>query len=69
MRLLFAKRQKQCPQYESSEVRRSVRRGFFERVLYRVLCLWPYRCNRCDLRFLGFHRQYAPIRISASRHR
>jgi hypothetical protein len=65
MRLLFAKKVKECPQCESSRVRRSCRRGFLERFLYRILFVWPYRCDACDVRFLGFRRQYAPVRIAA----
>jgi hypothetical protein len=65
MRLLFAKKVKECPQCESSRVRRSCRRGFLERFLYRILFVWPYRCDACDVRFLGFRRQYAPVRVAA----
>jgi hypothetical protein len=66
MRLLFAKNMKECPQCESSRVRRSYRRGFLERFLYRILFVWPYRCDACDVRFLGFHRQYAPVGMAVS---
>jgi hypothetical protein len=59
MPLLFAKKIKKCPRCESHLVRRSARRGFVERFLYPLLFLWPYRCDECDVRFLGFRRQYA----------
>jgi hypothetical protein len=39
-----------CPRCESEETRRSARRGI-ERVLSWV-GLWPFRCERCDARFL-----------------
>jgi hypothetical protein len=69
MRLLFAKRVKQCPQCASSRVRRSYRRGFLERVVFRILFVWPYRCDACDVRFLGFYRRYARVRMSVSERR
>jgi hypothetical protein len=69
MRLLLAKKMKECPQCDSSRVRRSYRRGFLERFLYRILFLWPYRCDARDVRFLGFRRQYAPARLTASQGR
>src|SRR5271170_7024187 len=61
MQLLFAKKMRECPQCDSSLVRRSARRGLLERVFYPILFVWPYRCDDCDVRFLGFHRRYAPI--------
>lgn len=66
MRLLFAKKVKQCPKCESSRLRRSYRKGFLERVLFRILFIWPYRCDACDTRFLGFCRRYARVRMGAS---
>ncbi len=66
MRLVFAKKTNECPQCASSRVRRSYRRGFVERFVYPVLFVWPYRCENCDLRFLGFQRQYASARVVAS---
>lgn len=69
MRLLFAKKMNECPQRASSRVRRSYRRGFSERGVFRLLFLWPYRCDACDVRFLGFRRQYARIRMTAPEHR
>jgi hypothetical protein len=34
--------------------------------VYPLLLVWPYRCEDCDVRFLGFHRQYAPVRVPAA---
>jgi hypothetical protein len=69
MQLLFAKKMNECPQCDSALVRRSTRKGFLEHFLYPLLYVWPYRCNDCDVRFLGFHRQYAPARAAASANR
>jgi hypothetical protein len=66
MQLLFAKRINECPECEGRLVRRSTRRGFVERFLYPLFLVWPYRCDDCDVRFLGFHRRYAPIRVAVS---
>jgi hypothetical protein len=33
--------------------------GFVERFLYLLLFVWPYRCDDCDVRFLGFQCRYA----------
>jgi hypothetical protein len=63
MRLSFAEKMNQCPQCDSSRVRRSHRRGFLERVLFRILFVWPYRCDACDVRFLGFYRQCVRARM------
>jgi hypothetical protein len=65
MRLLFAKKMNECPQCEGCKVRRSTRRGLIEQFLYPLFFVWPYRCDHCDVRFLGFHRQYVPARVSA----
>jgi len=59
MKLWFAKRMKECPQCQSSIVRRAPRRGFHEQVVHRLAFVWPYECLRCKLRFLGFHRSYS----------
>jgi hypothetical protein len=64
MRLLFAKRMNECPKCDGSVVRRSTRKGLIERFLYPLLFVWPYRCDDCHVRFIGFHRQYAPVRVS-----
>jgi DNA-directed RNA polymerase subunit RPC12/RpoP len=66
MKLLFAKKMSECPQCDSRVVRRSTRRGLVERFVYPLLLVWPYRCEDCDVRFLGFHRQYAPVRVPAA---
>jgi DNA-directed RNA polymerase subunit RPC12/RpoP len=65
MKLMFAKRINECPRCESTVVRRSMRKGFVEHFLYPLFFVWPYRCDDCDMRFLGFHRQYVPARVSA----
>jgi hypothetical protein len=57
MELCFAKTLYSCPNCESSMIRRSMRRGFVERVFLRLTLVWPYRCDDCDLRFWGFQRQ------------
>src|SRR5271167_5139906 len=58
MHLTFAKRICECPVCESSSVRRSMRKGFVERVWFRFAFVWPYRCDDCDSRFWGFRRFY-----------
>src|SRR5271168_232468 len=58
MHLTFAKRVCECPVCESSSVRRSARKGFVERTWFRMVFVWPYRCDDCDSRFWGFHRSY-----------
>jgi|ERR1700733_1321949 len=40
-----------CPSCGSQAVRRSLRHGFVENILYRLLAIRPYRCMACDLRF------------------
>jgi len=69
MQLLFAKKMNECPRCDGSVVRRSTRRGLIEQFLYPLFFVWPYRCDDCDIRFLGFQRQYAPARVSASTRR
>lgn len=59
MKLWFAKRMKECPRCESRVVRRTPRRGFSERVVHRLVFVWPYECLDCSIRFLGFHSRYA----------
>jgi len=66
MQLLFAKRMNECPHCESSFVRRSTRKGFVERVFFPFFFVWPYRCDECDVRFLGFHRQYVRVQTAPS---
>lgn len=69
MRFLFARKMNQCPQCDSPRVRRSYRRGFVERVLFRVLFVWPYRCDGCDVRYLGFDRHHERDRKSVAERR
>jgi transposase-like protein len=67
MHLTFAKRVFECPVCESSSVRRSMRKGFVERIWFRLAFVWPYRCNDCDSRFWGFQRFYQamPVHLPA----
>jgi DNA-directed RNA polymerase subunit RPC12/RpoP len=65
MQLLFAKKRNECPHCDACEVRRSTRKGFVERFVYPLFFVWPYRCDHCDVRFLGFHRHHAPVRVAA----
>jgi hypothetical protein len=59
MKLWFAKRMKECPRCESQVVRRAPRRGFSERIVHRLVFVWPYECLDCRVRFLGFHSRYS----------
>jgi hypothetical protein len=59
MKLWFAKRMNECPRCQSRIVRRTPRRGFSERVVHRLVFVWPYQCLDCSVRFLGFHPRYA----------
>ena len=43
-----------CPHCQSVNVRRSRRKGFFERFLLPLLLVRPYRCQKCDLRHYNF---------------
>jgi hypothetical protein len=58
MKLTFAKKIQECPVCTSTAVRRSTRRGFVERIWFRLAFVWPYRCDNCDSRFWGFQRSY-----------
>ncbi len=42
-----------CPYCSSVEVRRSGRRGLYERLILRMLFLCPYRCEKCGRRYYG----------------
>jgi hypothetical protein len=64
MHLTFAKRVSECPVCESGAVRRSARKGFVERIWFRLAFVWPYRCDDCDCRFWGFQRTYQPLDAS-----
>jgi hypothetical protein len=46
----------QCPACASDSVRRSARRGLWERLL-SVIAIYPYRCNECNRRFVARGRQ------------
>lgn len=43
-----------CPFCESTRVRRSERRGVFERLVLRLLLLRPFRCETCTRRHYNF---------------
>jgi len=58
MQLTFAKKIHECPICASTSVRRSTRRGFVERIWFRLALVWPYRCDECDSRFWGFRRAH-----------
>lgn len=62
MHLIFAKTISECPVCESSSVRRFKRKGFVERICFRLAFVWPYRCKDCDSRFWCFRRSYHALR-------
>ncbi len=66
MQLTFAKRISECPDCGGNSVRRSMRKGFVERVWFRLALVWPYRCDDCDSRFWGFRRSCESARSSFS---
>jgi hypothetical protein len=41
-----------CPRCQTTNTRRSARRGL--ETLLSWVGFWPFRCERCDLRFLRF---------------
>jgi hypothetical protein len=41
-----------CPLCRSDRIHRSTRRGLFERKVLALLFLRPFRCDRCDHRFI-----------------
>lgn len=45
---------RQCRYCRSEMLHRSRRRGLFEKTVARLLLLRPYRCERCDARYLAF---------------
>ena len=61
-----------CPRCGGTNVRRSHRKGLFERAILSLLHLRPYRCEECDKRFFGgqvsvaTQRSPAPPRIPRS---
>jgi hypothetical protein len=46
-----SKQSKFCPYCHSARVHRSRRSTLLEQTLLRVISLYPYRCEDCDLRF------------------
>jgi hypothetical protein len=44
-------RYRQCPKCGGTNVHRSRRKGFYERVLLRLRGLRPYRCVGCNHRY------------------
>ena len=46
----------QCPACASSSVKRSIRRGLWER-LKSVIAIYPYRCSECNCRFFARGQQ------------
>jgi len=54
MKLNFAKLLHECPECGSHSVRRSSRKGFVEKVVFRLSRIWPYWCQECGLRFFGY---------------
>jgi len=42
-----------CPDCQSRNVRRSVRRGILEIVGLSLILMRPFRCERCDTRYYG----------------
>lgn len=54
MRLGLTRHFHECPECKSRSVRRSVRETLLEATLFRILRVAPYRCTRCERRFLDF---------------
>jgi hypothetical protein len=50
-----------CPHCTSTEVFRSHRRGPFEKYLFRMIGMRPYRCIKYDDRFYGFAPVNEPV--------
>jgi hypothetical protein len=40
-----------CPSCSSSKVRRSRRKGVFEKGFLKIFAVYPYRCEECDERY------------------
>ena len=53
-----------CPHCSSKEVFRSHRRGPFEKYVFSLIGLRPYRCIKCESRFYGL----APTEEAAPAH-
>jgi DNA-directed RNA polymerase subunit RPC12/RpoP len=58
------KRRHSCPNCGSESVRRSLRSGFIENIIYRLIGLRPYRCMACETRFID--RRSAEARRDSS---
>jgi len=43
-----------CPRCGRTDVHRSRRRSFFERLVFPLVLMRPYRCNDCNHRYLDF---------------
>ena len=48
-----------CPRCSSRKIRRTKRKGFWERVILDSVGIRPYRCEECDERFLRYRGQNA----------
>ena len=46
-----------CPKCSSRRIRRSKRKGFWERVILDRAGVRPYRCEACDERFLRYRAE------------
>ena len=58
-----------CPHCTSTEVFRSHRRGPFEKYLFSMIGMRPYRCTKCEVRFYGFapvNEQDAPAHLKTA---
>jgi hypothetical protein len=58
-----------CPHCRSTEAFRSHRRGAFEKYLFSMIGMRPYRCSRCDSRFYAFAstaEEASPARLKAA---
>ena len=58
-----------CPHCTSTEVFRSHRRGPFEKYLFSMMGMRPYRCTKCEARFYGFapvNEQDAPAHLKTA---
>jgi transposase-like protein len=48
-----------CPRCGSNLVRRSRRRGMFERIMCALGLISPFRCEDCDYRYFRFRSSQA----------
>ena len=58
-----------CPHCSSTEVFRSHRRGPFEKYVFSVIGMRPYRCIKCDSRYYAFgspHESTAPAHLKTA---